>query len=857
MKKVVALVSTIFIALQPFYAAAKTEKIDFSDYKGGLPGGFDKWSSGVSLFANPKPSLSAAQGIFGNDETLTSAIIETEEGTDFSAVPRLTKNLTVTSCATIHARLAAGDTNSLKYFGVTADDGRNINAVEFLPDGKLKAFGKEIMSYKTGSWYDFDVLLNAENGTVSVFESGAPLLKDEIFSDISEGIAAISFGFSKPSGKTAFAIDCLYIDNSDVIAQRSTEIKNSDYEIIGGYVKNIPSDITKEQFISSLNIPDGAVCSIKGEFTSGAEAEIISADGINRKKYVLLIKTDVTLEIIPDCVNLGDGVTLSADVNTKPDYVLFLNGDEEIARVYNPPYKYYFKPRAAGEFNIRAAAVMGDIKFYSEERKLTVLNDKISVTISDIPQSIAFGEELSVTVSAINGSKSELYLDGTKYAESEEENPVFVLSDIACGRHEIYAVSYNTDGKSGKSRSVSFFVIQKSEENIYFEDFENRGSEVWKLYNSESTKDYGYKKYDEEHGMSFYAELEGSTTPYYACTTSFAKKLQKDTVIMECDILMTARTVSVKLFELKSAGSPTLWNIDAQINSSKIQGAEKGIDYNIGQWYHIKYVFNLSDKFSELYADGEFLGRNEKLNTDGTLYDIRFDLGGYGGAGVYIDNIKVSTESETAYIKSLAFEKDGVKSSTAVFGTDRIIVPFSKAVMKEDINPENIKLTRDNMQVKIKNMFYDAETKSAVLELEKPLRSSKTYKVTLSENIRTAAGIKLPAELSVLFAADKKDFDILSASALSGNDNKLSFCAEVQNTSSESKEALLIFVAYKDSVMKYYDMQNITVEAGEKKVFYSSSDYSAEDMPDFAECYLWQDDKTFKSLAAPQKILFK
>ena len=161
------------------------------------------------------------------------------------------------------------------------------------------------------------------------------------------------------------------------------------------------------------------------------------------------------------------------------------------------------------------------------------------------------------------------------------------------------------------------------------------------------------------------------------------------------------------------------------------------------------------------------------------------------------------------------------------------------------------------MQVKIKNMFYDAETKSAVLELEKLLRSSKTYKVTLSENIRTAAGIKLSAELSVLFMADKKDFDILSASALSGNDNKLSFCAKVQNTSSESKEALLIFVAYKDSVMKYYDMQNITVEAGEKKVFYSSSDYSAEDSPDFAECYLWQDDKTFKSLAAPQKILFK
>lgn len=857
MKKVVALVSTIFIALQPFYAAAKTEKIDFSDYKVGLPGGFDKWSSGVSLFANPKPSLSAAQGIFGNDETLTSAIIETEDGTDVSAVPSLSKNLTFKTSATIHARIAAGDTNSLKSFCVTAVNGKTLNVVEFLPTGKIGAFGNEIINYETKKWYDFDILINADKGTVSVYESGAALLKDEICADITNGIAAISFGFSEPFGKTAFAIDCLYIDDSDVIAQRSTEIKNPDYEIIGGYVKNIPSDITKEQFISSLNIPDGAVCSIEGEFTSGAVAEIISADGINRKKYILLMKTDVMLEIIPDSVELGEGVTLSADVNTKPDYVLFLNGDEEIARVYNPPYKYYFKPGAAGEFKIRAAAVMGDIKFYSEERKLTVLNDKISVTISDIPQSIAFGEELSVTVSAINGSKSELYLDGTKYAESEEENPVFVLSDIACGRHEIYAVAYNTDGKSGKSRSVQFFVIQKSEENIYFEDFENRGSEVWKLYNSESTKDYGYKKYDEEHGMSFYAEPEGSTTPYYACTTSFAQMLQKDTVIMECDILMTAKTVSVKLFELKSAGSPTLWNIDAQINSSKIQGAEKGIDYNIGQWYHIKYVFNLSDKFSELYADGEFLGRNEKLNTDGTLYDIRFDLGGYGGAAVYIDNIKVSTESETAYIKSLAFEKDGVKSSTAVFGTDRIIVPFSKAVMKEDINPENIKLTRDNMQVKIKNMFYDAETKSAVLELEKPLRSSKTYKVTLSENIRTAAGIKLPAELSVLFAADEKDFDILSASALSGNDNKLSFCAEVQNTSSESKEALLIFVAYKDSVMKYYDMQNITVEAGEKKVFYSSSDYSAEDMPDFAECYLWQDDKTFKSLAAPQKILFK
>ena len=857
MKKVVALVSAIFIALQPFYAAAKTEKIDFSDYKGGLPGGFDKWSSGVSLFANPKPSLSAAQGIFGNDETLTSAIIETEDGTDVSAVPSLSKNLTVKTSATIHARIAAGDTNSLKSFCVTAVNGKTLNVVEFLPTGKIGAFGNEIINYETEKWYDFDVLINADKGTVSVYESGAALLEDEICADITNGIAAISFGFSEPSGKTAFAIDCLYIDDSDIIAQRSTKIQNSDYEIIGGYIKNIPPDITKEQFISSLNIPDGAVCSIEGEFTSGAVAEIISADGINCKKYILLMKTDVMLEIIPDSVELGEGVTLSADVNTKPDYVLFLNGDEEIARVYNHPYKYYFKPGAAGEFNIRAAAVMGDIKFYSEERKLTVLNDKISVTISDIPQSIAFGEELSVTVSAINGSKSELYLDGTKYAESEEENPVFVLSDIACGRHEIYAVAYNADSKSGKSRSVQFFVIQKSEENIYFEDFENVGSEVWKLYNSESTKDYGYKKYDEEHGISFYAEPEGSTTPYYACTTSFAQMLQNDTVIMECDILMTAKTVSVKLFELKSAGSPTLWNIDAQINSSKIQGAEKGIDYNIGQWYHIKYVFNLSDKFSELYADGEYLGRNEKLHTDGTLYDIRFDLGGYGGAGVYIDNIKVSTESETAYIKSLAFEKDGVKSTTAVFGTDRIIVPFSKTMMNEDINPENIKLTRDNMQVKIKNMFYDAETKSAVLELKKPLRSSKTYKLTLSENIRTAAGIKQPAELTVFFTADKKDFDVLSAYAFTEKNKKYSFYAQVQNTSSESKEALLIFVAYKDSVMKYYDMQNITVEAGEKKVFYSSSDYSAEDSPDFAECYLWQDDKTFKSLASPQKILIK
>ena len=224
---------------------------------------------------------------------------------------------------------------------------------------------------------------------------------------------------------------------------------------------------------------------------------------------------------------------------------------------------------------------------------------------------------------------------------------------------------------------------------------------------------------------------------------------------------------------------------------------------------------------------------------------------------MYIDNIKVSTESETAYIKSLAFEKDGVQSSNAVFGTDRIMVPFSKAVMNEDINPENIKLTRDNMQVKIKNMFYDAETKSAVLELEKPLRSSKTYKITLSENIRTAAGIKQPAELTVFFSADKKDFNVLSAYAFTEKNKKYSFYAQVQNTSSESKGALLIFVAYKDSVMKYYDMQNITVEAGEKKVFYSSSDYSAEDSPDFAECYLWQDDKTFKSLASPQKILIK
>ena len=92
---------------------------------------------------------------------------------------------------------------------------------------------------------------------------------------------------------------------------------------------------------------------------------------------------------------------------------------------------------------------------------------------------------------------------------------------------------------------------------------------------------------------------------------------------------------------------------------------------------------------------------------------------------------------------------------------------------------------------------------------------------------------------------------------MSGNDNKLSFCAEVQNTSSESKEALLIFVAYKNSVMTYYNIQSITVDAGENKVFYSASDYSAKDSPDFAECYLWQDDKTFKSLASPQKILIK
>lgn len=131
MKKVVALVSTIFIALQPFYAAAKTEKIDFSDYKVGLPGGFDKWSSGVSLFANPKPSLSAAQGIFGNDETLTSAIIETEDGTDVSAVPSLSKNLTFKTSATIHARIAAGDTNSLKSFCVTAVNGKTLNTAPY------------------------------------------------------------------------------------------------------------------------------------------------------------------------------------------------------------------------------------------------------------------------------------------------------------------------------------------------------------------------------------------------------------------------------------------------------------------------------------------------------------------------------------------------------------------------------------------------------------------------------------------------------------------------------------------------------------------------------------------------------
>ena len=161
---------------------------------------------------------------------------------------------------------------------------------------------------------------------------------------------------------------------------------------------------------------------------------------------------------------------------------------------------------------------------------------------------------------------------------------------------------------------------------------------------------------DSEHGYSYRITANNDTSPFYMYSENISAFTDCE-VTMECDFMYSNMRGTIELFSIRNAATTS--ESAKHYVANRLKNGFLGNKYvSTGKWHHIKYVFNMKERYSKTYLDYSEKPILESSNIsksslDGTFRDIRFTILGQTGTQVLtLDNIKVTAKAQPASITS-------------------------------------------------------------------------------------------------------------------------------------------------------------------------------------------------------------
>lgn len=477
-----------------------------------------------------------------------------------------------------------------------------------------------------------------------------------------------------------------------------------------------------------------------------------------------------------------------------------------------------------------------------------------------------------------------LYLNGEKHMDLPVGAGVAELGVLQPGSYR--AAVEAADNLGGIGKAAATFVVRKTEETlISFDDFEEEAKRDvnWKVTNVAAV----YQQYtgasdpDSMNGYSFYLKSAG-TVGRFISQQAITDKMNSGDITVEFDILASGADTGNNIIYLHHPAGDG-WYTDFRYD--RIDWVPM-LQYNsddgvikqklpIDTWYTLKYTFNIKEKTTSASykVKGEesyhLLGKRTNINIGDTLIDFRLELNGYGGYSRYIDNVKVTKSNVSPYAEEPKFYIDeGAEGSDLDHvppGANKIVVGFSAEMDADTINADTVTITKEGEAAAVTSVQYDKAAKAATVILTQSLLSNTQYTIRISDDIKAASGAPLANAQRYTFKTGYKDFDCTGVRAYVNNSlvsmsdikagDTVDFEYFVQNKTQETKSGYLIFVAYEKGMMRFADIQNVSIESGaEMKVIRSAKSYTASAAPDCIEVYFWTELVGGKNLLTPQAI---
>lgn len=630
---------------------------------------------------------------------------------------------------------------------------------------------KYIMPYETGKWYHIDMILDLSSCTYDVYVNGVkyevgnfPSTKSGVTPSYNNGMylnrLMVQSTCSAVNDGVAYVDNVYFAPLANVSASRYAA-KSTIVEKTG-----------KIGYATTFDIPvtfDNAI-----DISTYAEGEITLTGG----------ETPIALTPVWNSDAKGFTVTIpSNSLTASTTYNLAISGVSDV-----------YGNTVTSAISFATASTPIDYK------------EPPAITIS-APATANKGDNVEVTVESIDANDSgsiikvEYYDNGEKIGETATEPYSYTISSIGAGAHSITAKAYGSAGLSGESSAVAINVTDNLVTNLT--PTFNGGSSATAI------SDGGVINYilnDSEkaqmaNGADFSFEINymiPSTTHRifmglngYNATAFYTEA--------NCYALLNGTS-----FKFRGVDSTTAWtdasktarifaadvnkNAKIIVNINYLKGTY-GVAVYVEDDLRQEYTYDLGVKFANN-------GSLSKL-TEITSFDFKFDK-----ANATVNSISAKITVPRPVVSSVVFKDTAAGSQTTDArevskNTDEIVVTFSENMSEESFTATSVTLAdnEDNAVGFIGE--YNETNKTYTLDLEDALDYNKTYILTLTSDIKSAALVSISDSKVVTFNTPVNKYTIAGTPEVNGR--QISFSGVFENNTASSQSVVVILAAYNNA----------------------------------------------------------
>lgn len=549
----------------------------------------------------------------------------------------------------------------------------------------------------------------------------------------------------------------------------------------------------------------------------------------------------LSLRQISERITESEECEIAADIETSTEITsvdFYIDG----SKVYTDteaPYvlKHLFE---AGNYSVKAIATdkYGQTGESGELAVVSLKDTKPKITMTLADGETVDRTKLSNVVVTVEVSDTELK---TAYIALGEEiiSELFLgentvdLSSLSIGIHEITVYAENILSES-KTVTVTVEVTKNFEDIVYTENYESFTGANGIL----GSNNMGYRSGEiirDDFGYSAVIGAEGTVdTSKEGSWLGITLGKCTSTAEVSYDWYFSALRGSAVVQMRTSAGvvKPLFTVTSSGVASTD---GKQTYAFNAEHWYKVRLTIDIVKQTYSLYLDDSGAIINQSIDYPvGSIMDsIRLvsKLSGEPKTYFAVDNTVVRHLLYAPMITGVESENSFAKNT--VFSADKeILIYFSGGLEGSSIYPSKFSLTSGNEVVNVTSAQYDANDLFVKLGFDTPLKSGKTYRITVGENVVMSNGALYGEELYFDFKAERSPFE---ADNLSVSEDGV-FSADITNKTSGEKSFYILVNVYEGGYLAEKYVKELKAQPGTDTVFETIPGYTSEKT---ADVMLW------------------